>query len=157
MKGKQEEMLEEFYYMVKQQARENMHQAVPIRFTGRTASEFKQEIFNIEPAVQAVTNITFRDLELLYNNQILGDDDEMEYCLTTYEKPLLVFIPTELSMNEYKNYMTVALQSIDSYKRQHLEYQSDSLELQQKLERIIFNFSLPHLDDQELQNAIPPE
>ena len=46
-------------------------------------------------------------------------------------------------MNEYKNYMTVALSSIDQYKRQGIENQKDALELQQKLERIIFNFSIP--------------
>ena len=41
--------------------------------------------------------------------QIMNDDDEMEYCISTPENPLIVFLPTELTMNEYKNYMTVAL------------------------------------------------
>jgi hypothetical protein len=37
----------------------------------------------------------------------------MEYVLSTPHNPLIIFLPTELSMNEYKNYMTVALSSID--------------------------------------------
>ena len=68
--------------------------------------------------------MTDQDLELIYHpNQkrssmkILPDDEEMEYIITTPEHPLIIFIPTELTMNEYKNYMTVALTSIDAYKR----------------------------------------
>lgn len=79
----------------------------------------------------------------------------MEYCLTTPQHPLIIFLPTELTMNEYKNFMTVALSSIDQYKRQGIENQRDALELQQKLERIIFNYSLPLLELSDLEEAIP--
>ena len=117
----QKNMLEEYYYVIKQQARECSSYPVAVRFTGRTVSEFKTEVFACEPSLHSVPNITHRDLELIYNDRwnqhILGEDDEMEYCITTPENPLIVFLPTELSMNEYKNYMTVALQSIDMYKR----------------------------------------
>lgn len=115
-------MLEEYYYVIKQQARDHNHFPVSIRFTGRTVAEFKNEIFTVEGALNQQPNITYRDLELIYNDrrnmQIMNDDDEMEYCISTPENPLIVFLPTELTMNEYKNYMTVALQSIDMYKRQ---------------------------------------
>jgi hypothetical protein len=52
-------------------------------------------------------------LEIICNEKILSDEDEMECIFTSPEQPLIVFVPTELTMNEYKNYMTVALSSID--------------------------------------------
>lgn len=58
-------------------------------------------------------------------------------------------------MNEYKNYMTVALSSIDQYKRQSIEQNSETLDLQKKLERIIFNYTVPYLGDHDLEKAIP--
>jgi len=58
-----------------------------------------------------VPNVSFRDLELISwaSRKILSDDDEMEYLFTSPEQPLVVFVPRELTMNEYKSYMTVAL------------------------------------------------
>ena len=79
----------------------------------------------------------------------------MECIFTSPEQPLIVFVPTEFTMNEYKNYMTVALSSIDQYKRQGKNLMDQALELQYKLEKIIFDFSLPLLENQDLQNAIP--
>lgn len=84
---------------------------------GRTVAEFKQEIFNIDPIFQNLQNICSRDLELIFNKKLMNDNDEMEYCLSTPANPLVIFLPTELTMNEYKNYMTVALSAIDQYKR----------------------------------------
>lgn len=54
----------------------------------------------------------------------------MEYCISTPQQPLIIFIPTELTMTEYKNYMTVALSSIDQYKRQGMVGRDPALLLQ---------------------------
>ena len=58
---------------------------------------------------------------MIYKGNILGNEEWMEYVLTSFENPMTIFVPTELSMAEYKNYMTVALQTIDNYKRQLIE------------------------------------
>lgn len=63
--------------------------------------------------MHSIPNITYRDLEIISNEKILADEDEMECIFTSPEQPLIVFVPTEFTMNEYKNYMTVALSSID--------------------------------------------
>lgn len=78
---------------------------------------------------------------------MLDESDEMEYIFSSPDQPLVIFVPTELAMVEYRNLMTVALSCIDQYKRQGQNLLNDSLELQYKLEKIIFDFSLPMLDN----------
>ena len=100
-------------------------------------------------------HITYVDLEVVHQGRVLANEEELESIFTSPEQPLIIFVPTELAMVEYKNLMTVCLRDIDRYKRNQINLMSTSLSLQYKLEKIIFDFSLPMLDSQDLRNAIP--
>ena len=109
--------VDEFYYVLKMQARNIYNKPVGIWFLGKTVAEFKKEIFCLDVNLQQIPNIDYTYLEIIYKGGVLDDKEWMEYVLTSSHNPMTVFIPTELSIDEYKNYMTVCLQAIDVYKR----------------------------------------
>ena len=74
-----------------------------IRFTGRTVGEFKTLVFTKHylstnklkelANVNAEHTITDKDLYVLYDEEIMADECEIEYCLNTRYKPLIVYVP----------------------------------------------------------------
>jgi hypothetical protein len=58
------------------------------------------------------------DLDIIHQGKILDNEDEVEYLFSSPEQPIVIFVPTELALVEYKNLMTVALRAIDTYKRE---------------------------------------
>lgn len=122
-------MLEDYYFVIKEHARYN-YSTVPqaIRFTGRKICEFKQEIFNRQFTGKADLNITDKDLEVLHSNCVLDNDDDLEYCLTTRENPLIIYVPTELTSTEYKQYTSQAMNNLENYPMQYnMDTQLNSL------------------------------
>lgn len=69
--GGQHQKLEEFYYVLKLQARETFQQPVGIRFIGRTVGEFKEELYQMDPYIRQMPNLHIADLELIHNKKIL--------------------------------------------------------------------------------------
>lgn len=110
-----------YFFTVKQQSRHNFGQILQMQFGGKTVEDFKSEIFKLDHLISNKQNLSFRDLEVIYNKQILAETDPIDQCISTFENPLVIFVPTDLTMQEYKNFMTVSLSSIDAYKRQGLE------------------------------------
>lgn len=91
-------MLEDYWYVIKEHARTNyMSRPASIRFTGRKISEFKTEIFNRNFMGKLDLTISDKDLEILHKSEIMDNDDDLEYCITTKDYPLIVYIPTELT------------------------------------------------------------
>lgn len=45
----------------------------------------------------------------------MDNDDELEYCLTTRENPLVVYVPTEYTTNEYKYYTNYSMANLWNY------------------------------------------
>jgi hypothetical protein len=83
-----------------------------IRFTGRTIAEFKAQVFSKHylntnrlkelANVNAEHTLTDKDLYVLYREEILGDDFEIEYCLNTHLEPLIVYVPADIDYAEFK-------------------------------------------------------
>lgn len=46
--------------------------------------------------------LTDKDLEVLHGNQILDNDDDLEYYITSKDNPFIIYVPGELQLHEYK-------------------------------------------------------
>jgi hypothetical protein len=57
------------------------------------------------------------DLEVLFNGQILDNDDEIEYFFTQQANPLIVYVPTDLSNDEFRDYTKITISNLESYKQ----------------------------------------
>eukprot|EP00347_Sterkiella_histriomuscorum_P006217 403353614 len=115
-----QQILEDYTYVIKEHARQN-HPIYPrlLRFTGRKVSEFKNEVYKQNLLYQKYdqTNmISPFDLEVMHNGQILENDDELEYCLTTQNNPLIIYVPTDFNTDEFRFCTKIAIDNLESYK-----------------------------------------
>jgi hypothetical protein len=60
--------------------------------------------------------LTDKDLEVLHNGQLLDNDDEIEYCFTQQSNPLIIYVPTDLTQEEFRDYTKIAISNLESFK-----------------------------------------
>ena len=85
-----------------------------------------------------------KDLEVLHNGQILDNDDEIEYCFTQSTNPLIVYVPTDLTPEEFRDYSKIAISNLESFKHcggtQMAEMNGLQIEIDQILDNHTVNF-----------------
>ena len=98
----------------------NLRKAITSSFSHQTHMEIQNGInsagLGVQVAGLGIGCLTDRDLEVLYKGNILDNDDEMEYCFTHSTNPLIVYVPTDLTNEEFKEYTKLAISNLESYK-----------------------------------------
>ena len=112
-------VLEDYFYIIKEHARNTFPPCPkPLRFIGRKVSEFKHEIFKIHFAGRRPEqSLTPFDLEILHRDSVLDNDDDIEYCQTSFNNPLVIYVPSDLTQDEYRVYTKVASDNLESNKQ----------------------------------------
>lgn len=60
--------------------------------------------------------ISERDLEVIHGGKILDNDDELEYCFTQPHNPLVVYVPTDLTPDEFREHTKISIDNLERFK-----------------------------------------
>lgn len=81
--------------------------------------------------------LTALDLEVLFNGQLLENDDEIEYFFTQQNNPLIVYVPTDLSNDEFRDYTKITISMLESYKQSQGQINANMNQLQIEIDTIL--------------------
>jgi len=81
--------------------------------------------------------LTDKDLEVLHNGQLLDNDDEIEYCFTQQSNPLIIYVPTDLTQEEFRDYTKIAISNLESFKHYNGQVLADMNQLQIEIDSIL--------------------
>ncbi|CDW88787.1 UNKNOWN [Stylonychia lemnae] len=149
-------VLEDFFYIIKEQTARANHIPAPkkIRFTGRKVSEFKSQIYNATFRNQNRPEFTLQalDLEIIHNGLILDNEDELEYCLTTYYNPLIIYVPSDFNQEQYRMFTKIAIDNLENYKHFGSSLHDQVNLLQQNIDSIMEQYC--RIESQSVQTPI---
>jgi hypothetical protein len=53
------------------------------------------------------------DLEVVHTGRLLEDDEDLEYILTQPGNPLIVYVPTDLSPDEFREHTKLCIDEVE--------------------------------------------
>ena len=74
---------------------------------------------------------------MLFNGQLLENDDEIEYFFTQQNNPLIVYVPTDLSNDEFRDYTKITISMLESYKQSQGQVNANMNQLQIEIDTIL--------------------